>query len=208
MHITSQIKPGAMKEIDLNKKESNAFIDTGSDINAVRESFAKKLKIDEIIYNHTDKYKGAGGAEVKSNRHFFGELFIDDQYFSPRFRIVRDDDIPADVLIGYEFLYDVQLTMEKGNITVERIENKSENDNEANKLWCMAITSKDEATEVPKEVEKMIEDYKPKKQNIDSNVEMKIQLTDENPIHESLRRLPYAHREIVEKQIKEWIKDN
>lgn len=140
-------------------------------------------------------YTGAGGADIKSSSYFDGELLIDDQHFIKRFRIVKDNDIPTDILIGNEFLFDVCLTMEKGSITVKRIENETEK--EDNKLWCMAITQKDEISDLPKDIEKIV----------DSNVSMKIQLTDENPVFEPLRRQPYAHREVVKNQIKEWIKD-
>lgn len=36
---------------------------------------------------------------------------------------------------------------------------------------------------------------------------MKIQLTDEIPVHETPRRLPHHQRQIVDKQIKEWIEN-
>lgn len=71
----------------------------------------------------------------------------------------------------------------------------------------MSITQKDEPSDVPAEIKPMIENYKPNKANVNSSIEMKIQLTDETPVIEPLRRLPYAHREIVEKRIKEWTKD-
>lgn len=74
------VKPRAMKEVELNGIKRETLMDTGSDINAVRECFAKKLNI-EKKHGGIDSYTGAVGADIKSSSYFNGELSIDNQLF-------------------------------------------------------------------------------------------------------------------------------
>lgn len=50
----------------------------------------------------------------------------------------------------------------------------------------------------------LIEEYVPKKTE-KTNVPMKICLTEDKPIYHPPRRLPWAEREIVDKQVEEWV---
>lgn len=198
-------KPRAMKKIELNGLKLDALIDTGSDINAVRERVFNKLNIDANI-GIEKKFTGAGGATVKVNRFFEANMFIDDDLFTSKTYIANDVDIPFDVVIGNELIFEHSLFMKKGTIKLKRIE--SELDRHEKQLMCMAITELDEKEELPQVVQKMIDSYEPKKKSVnDESVKLEVHLTDDKPVFEQPRRLPFAHREVVEKQIQEWIKD-
>lgn len=197
-------KPRAMKEIKLNGFKLQALIDTGSDINAVRKSIFDSLKINFKI-GIMREFTGAGGSTIKAERFFVGNLFIDDQDFESPIYIVNDSDIPIDIVIGNELIFDNSLTMVKGEIKLQRIE--SEMQKEEKSLFCMLMTEKDEKTEVPEVVKPLIDNYSPKKIKNEETIQLEVQLSDDIPVYEPPRRLPIAHREAVEKQIDEWVKD-
>lgn len=198
-------KPKAMKKIQLNGLNMDVLIDTGSDINAVRECVFDKLNIEAKI-GIEKKLTGAGDATVKVNRFFEAKMFIDGDLFTTKTYIVKNNDIPVNVVIGNELIFEHKLIIENGKMTLIRVESESERHEK--QLMCMAITAIDEKDEVPEPIQKMIENYVPKKQNVnDDSVKLEVHLTDEKPVFEQPRRLPFAHREVVEKQIQEWIKD-
>lgn len=199
----------AEKPIKVNDKRMDALIDTGSDINAMRRSIFKKTNISEL--KCAPRYfKGAGGAKISVTGYFSAEVWIDDQIFYTRMYIVNDSDIPMDVVIGNELLFTVNLTMKQGKITIEKIENdpekiESDIEKEEKQLMCMAIIGNED--DVPVAVKEMIENYAPKIPKKESVVELKIQMVDEIPVHQTPRRLPHHHKQIVDKQISEWIEN-
>lgn len=56
------------------------------------------------------------------------------------------------------------------------------------------------------EVRKLVENYNPSKSKT-TNVEMKIILKDETPIHCTPRRLPITERSIVDNQVEKWLRE-
>lgn len=59
---------------------------------------------------------------------------------------------------------------------------------------------------IQKEIELLIRNYKPKKIK-ESPIKLQLTLTDDIPVYQRARRLPIPGKEIVEKQIKEWLRD-
>lgn len=193
----------SMKLVEMNGHKVQALIDTGSDISAVRESVFKKLNVEQRT-SINKSFACVGASSINTNRFFDGSLIIDGEEFKTRIYIVSDKDIPVEAVIGNELLYEVNLTMTKGEIKLTR--NESDAEKETKQLMCMMITEKDD-NETPEAIQTMIDNYQPKHPNVNSNVQMTIRLTDDIPVYEQPRRLPFAHCEKVEKQIADWIKD-
>lgn len=105
-------KPRAMKIIEVNGLELKSLIDTGSDINAIRERVFRNLNI-AMTKCAPRNFTGAGGAALTVKGYFEGNLFIDDDYFSTIVYVCGDADIPADVVVGNELIYEINLCMEK-----------------------------------------------------------------------------------------------
>lgn len=59
---------------------------------------------------------------------------------------------------------------------------------------------------IPTEVKQLIESYTPKSSK-STEIELNIQLTDEIPVYQWPRRMANIEKDIVENQLKEWIKD-
>lgn len=60
--------------------------------------------------------------------------------------------------------------------------------------------------EIGKEIVDLVKKYKPNKTE-STGIEMKILLSNEEPIYESPRRLPLPERREVEKQVDQWLKE-
>lgn len=56
------------------------------------------------------------------------------------------------------------------------------------------------------EIENLFSSFAPCKTKT-TNVELSITVTDDKPIYHSLRRLPFAERNIVDKQVEEWLQN-
>lgn len=52
---------------------------------------------------------------------------------------------------------------------------------------------------------KMFEDYKHDEEKIESKVELGIILTDEDPVHQNLKRIWLLEMDLVNKQVEEWM---
>ncbi|GFX50346.1 transposon Tf2-6 polyprotein [Trichonephila clavipes] len=64
-----------------------------------------------------------------------------------------------------------------------------------------------ENCQIKKELEKLIQDYKPKKKTASTDVTMRIILKDEEPVCQHPRQLAFTERQEVNKQIEEWLNE-
>lgn len=53
----------------------------------------------------------------------------------------------------------------------------------------------------------LLKAYKPKEQPKLTNIKLHINLKNETPIFHSPRRLPFVERDVVDKQVEEWLRD-
>lgn len=80
------------------------MIDTGSDINAIRRSVFAKLSI-QCQTDRQQKFTAAGGASVSAKEYFRENVTIDGDAFETNFYVVRDTDIPTEIVIGNELSF-------------------------------------------------------------------------------------------------------
>lgn len=200
------VKPKSMKEVEIGTVKMDALIDTGSDINAIREYYFKKLKI-KTTKGLSHEYKGAGGAFVSVREYFIDEVVIDGEKYKTKIYVVDDEQIPVDLVIGNELLYDVELNMNHGKISIKKCDDgDKKEESEENFMMSITLGENEFKESLPSEVQKMIDDYKPEKPK-NTQIELKIHLTDDTPIFRRPRRLAYSEKKIVDEQIEEWIKE-
>lgn len=200
--LCMKTKSKSTKEVRICGKTVDALIDTGSDVNAVRKSFFDKLNI-TCKSGIVRILKGAGGGSIKVDKYFKEKIVFDDECFESIFYIMEDDDVPYNMIIGNELLYDNILIMKNGEITIKKNENKGEIAEE-NFLMSITVDREDELSKLPRKIQNMIENYKPNKVK-DMTIELKLQLEDEKPVVHRPRRLAYHEKQIVEKQVKDWV---
>lgn len=178
-----------------------ALIDTGCDVNLIRSDAMKY--IDSKYEEDTSfKLKAAGGKTIETLGSFETTVNIDENDFAAKFYVVASHQIPVLAIIGKELIASAEVLIKDQKITFKKPDKNDEN-------YLLNITIdglKDTSEEIPNEVKKMIENYEPSRGK-KSNVELKLQLSDEEPVCHQPRRLACKEKEIVEDQVKEWLKD-
>ncbi|XP_073811783.1 uncharacterized protein [Musca autumnalis] len=202
--------------INVKFKEENwfALFDTGSKFNIVTENVYKVLNKPELT--KTNFYLvGFGNNKIKPMGCFEHEVEIDGEKYRLCFQVVPATCIDVDVIIGKEFCSYAEV-----NITPERIQFRKVKDYECEDVYSMMAldiwngandtdidigeTASDDAKE---KVLDMINNYRPEKTK-GTNVEMRITLSQEDPIFCNPRRLPLTERYIVDDQIDKWMAED
>ncbi|KAJ0174972.1 hypothetical protein K1T71_009113 [Dendrolimus kikuchii] len=117
--------------------------------------------------------------------------------------VIDDDVIPVNVILGNPILKDVEIIFSADGISVKRILHLTQiNDYEEEfdeKYDIKKLKYKDK-------IKHLLDNYNNlKTRKKESNVKLKIILTDEDPIHQTPRRLSPLEKDIVNKQIQGWL---
>lgn len=197
----------SIKEVEMCGKKIRALFDTGSEINVIKSNLFQKLKISYDI-GSARKFIGLGGAKIVSNKFFMGKVGVDGEVFDSKIFIFDDNEIEDDLIIGMELMLPHRVTFECGQIKMEKLnENVEEmgSSKEVTRIMNIVVDG-DELDGIPEKVKSLIENYRPKKPK-DTDIVFDIQLEDDLPVYTRPRRLANVEKEIVEKQIEEWIKE-
>ncbi|CAK1581582.1 unnamed protein product [Parnassius mnemosyne] len=192
------------KKIKINDVEITALIDTGSDVNLIKLSEVEKFMTEKVIY---DKEKsihltGIAGKELNTKGLLKVKVLIDDYYADLEFHVVQDYAIPVSVILGNPILKDFEINFTRDGIFLEKISYLTLLAEEKNTICDEHYP---ENKEIADKVTKLIKEYKTNAKKKESNVEMKIILTEEDPIYQSPRRLSPLEMKVVDEQIKEWL---
>ncbi|KAJ0178585.1 hypothetical protein K1T71_005360 [Dendrolimus kikuchii] len=200
---TDVVKP--YKEAKINGVTVKTFIDTGSDANLICESYYKQNFLENNDYNIKDTLKLSGIAEyeVCTKGSFMAKVEIDNVHFETLMHVIDDDVIPVNVILGNPILKDVEIIFSADGISVKRILHLTQiNDYEEEfdeKYDIKKLKYKDK-------IKHLLDNYNNlKTRKKESNVKLKIILTDEDPIHQTPRRLSPLEKDIVNKQIQKWL---
>ncbi|KAJ0177392.1 hypothetical protein K1T71_007401 [Dendrolimus kikuchii] len=117
--------------------------------------------------------------------------------------VIDDDVIPVNVILGNPILKDVEIIFSADGISVKRILHLTQiNDYEEEfdeKYDIKKLKYKDK-------IKHLLDNYDNlKTRKKESNVKLKIILTDEDPIYQTPRRLSPLEKDIVNKQIQGWL---
>lgn len=200
---TEEISVTPYKDLKINDVELKVLIDTGSDVNLINMTKFKRLDEEKINYNPNDTLSISGIAEneVKTQGSFIATVQIDGYYYKTTFYVVDEDTIPVEVILGNPILADFELNFSPNKVTVKKIQHLTllaESEKEAHEKYDIG------EKQYAKQIVKMIEECKPAEVKKESNVELKILLTDESPIYQNPRRLSPFEMDIVNKQLDEW----
>ncbi|KAI5645228.1 hypothetical protein NE865_02776 [Phthorimaea operculella] len=115
--IEQKTKERRLKKIMLNGKETTALMDSGSDVNLIRQDVYDELKTPK--YDDGVVLTGLGSAKVNSCGHCDVNLTIDGRDFGTEtFYIVPRDAMPYRAIVGSEFLRTVFVVMDEGTAYV------------------------------------------------------------------------------------------
>ncbi|KAI5645647.1 hypothetical protein NE865_02314 [Phthorimaea operculella] len=115
--IEQKTEERRLKKIMLNGKETTALMDSGSDVNLIRQDVYDELKTPK--YDDDVVLTGLGSAKVNSCGHCDVNLTIDGRDFGTEtFYIVPRDAMPYRAIVGSEFLRTVFVVMDEGTAYV------------------------------------------------------------------------------------------
>lgn len=193
------------KKAKINDIEVTTFLDTGSDANLIRECYYREVLSKDNDYdpNNTLNLSGIAEHEVRTKGSFTARIEMDDVTFETKINVVDDDVIPVNILLGNPILNEIEIAFSADGISVKKILHLTQiNDYKeelTDKYDIKTMKYKDT-------IKKLLEDYDDLKTTTkESNVKLKIILTNEDPIHQTPRRLSPLELNIVNKQIEEWL---
>ncbi|GFT61135.1 uncharacterized protein TNCV_4558601 [Trichonephila clavipes] len=150
---------------------------------------------------------GIGEAQVTTIGSFEHKFKIDDENYSLTWHVVLTDKLKFEAVIGSDLLEQASISFTKEGVKFNKYENHAQ---------LMQISAENlqeeldlrhvENRQIKKELEKLIQDYKPEK-TASTDVTMRIILKDKEPVCQPPRRLAFTERQEVNKQIEEWLNE-
>ncbi|GFX07909.1 retrovirus-related Pol polyprotein from transposon 412 [Trichonephila clavipes] len=150
---------------------------------------------------------GIGEAQVTTISFFEHKFKIDDENYSLTWHVVPADKLKFEAVIGADLLEQASISFTKEGVKFNKYENHAQliqisAENLQEELDLRHVENR----QIKKELEKLIQDYKPEK-TASTDVTMRIILKDEEPDCQHPRRLAFSERQEVNKQIEEWLNE-
>ena len=136
-------------------------------------------------------------------------VFVDNCLFNITFHVVPDVLLQHAILIGTDFLNNVELQVKEGIIKISKLDEKSfelpvvnkiDLSNEIDELNLENIIEK----EYKDNIKELKRNYKPEKIR-DVDIELNIVLKDEIPVYQRARRLAASEKKTLDEQIHKWL---
>ncbi|GFX69913.1 retrovirus-related Pol polyprotein from transposon 17.6 [Trichonephila clavipes] len=161
------------KEIFFGKVKITALIDSGSTISLLRENTSRRIMDPTKLSKNKMLLTGIGEAQVTTIGSFEHEFKIDDENYSLTWHVVPTDKLKFEAVIGSDLLEQASISFTKEGVKFNKYENHAQ---------LMQISAENlqeldlrhvENRQIKKELEKLIQDYKPEK-TASTNVTMRI----------------------------------
>ncbi|GFV10124.1 retrovirus-related Pol polyprotein from transposon 17.6 [Trichonephila clavipes] len=149
---------------------------------------------------------GIGEAQVTTIGSFEHKFKIEDENYSLTWHVVPTDKLKFEAVIGSDLLEQASISFTKEGVKFNKYENHAQ---------LMQISAENlqeldihhvENRQIKKELEKLIQDYKPEK-TASTDVTMRTIIKDEEPVCQHPRRLAFTKKQKVNKQIEEWLNE-
>ncbi|GFW97846.1 peptidase A2 domain-containing protein [Trichonephila clavipes] len=152
------------KEIFFGKVKITALIDSGSTVSLLRENTSRRIMDPTKLSKNKMLLTGIGEAQVTAIGSFEHKFKIDDENYSLAWHVVPTDKLKFEAVIGSDFLEQASISFTKEGVKFNKYENHAQ---------LMQISAENlqeeldlrhvENRQIKKELEKLIQDYKPKK---------------------------------------------
>ncbi|GFU39013.1 retrovirus-related Pol polyprotein from transposon 297 [Trichonephila clavipes] len=177
----------------------------------MKESVWNQLGSPSLI-NSGNILTGFGLSKTHVIGSFNSTVSIDNQDFPVKINVVPNHSMNFDTIIGCNLIKQANLTITPDSVMFSKLQ--IEVSDASPQPFVFAITDDipkfDIGPEIPKQtrndVEALLVCYRPNKIKT-TDIELSITMTDDKPIYHSPRRLPFTERDIVDKQIDEWIQN-
>ncbi|GFV10330.1 RVP domain-containing protein [Trichonephila clavipes] len=188
------------KEIFFGKVKITALTDSGSTVSLLRENTSRRIMDPTKLSKNKMLLTGIGEAQVTTISSFEHKFKIDDENYSLTWHVVPTDKLKFEAVIGSDLLEQASISFIKG-VKFNKYENHAQ---------LMQISAENlqeeldlrhvENRQIKKELEKLIQDYKPEK-TASTDVTMRIILKDEEPVCQHPCRLAFTERQQVIKDL-------
>ncbi|GFU34918.1 retrovirus-related Pol polyprotein from transposon 412 [Trichonephila clavipes] len=183
------------------------LIDSGSTVSLLRENTSRRIMDPTKLSKNKMLLTGIGEAQVTTIGSFEHKFKIDDENYSLTWHVVPTDKLKFEAVIGSDLLEQASISFTKEGVKFNKYENHAQ---------LMQISAENlqeeldlrhvENRQIKKELEKLIQDYKPEK-TASTDVTMRFILKDEEPVCQHPRRLAFTERQEVNKHIEEWLNE-
>ncbi|GFS76714.1 retrovirus-related Pol polyprotein from transposon 297 [Trichonephila clavipes] len=171
----------------------------------------ESIRLPSLI-NSGNILTGFGLSKTHVIGSFNSTVSIDNQDFPVKINVVPNHSMNFDIIIGCNLIKQANLTITPDSVMFSKLQN--EVSDASPQPFVFAITDDipkfDIGLEIPKQtrndVVALLVCYRPNKIKT-TDTELSITVTDDKPIYHSPRRLPFTERDIVDKQIDEWIQN-
>ncbi|XP_055632935.1 uncharacterized protein LOC129773362 [Toxorhynchites rutilus septentrionalis] len=199
--------------IKVNDLEICAIVDTGSEVSLIREHLWSKLSKKGLqLQKSTLKVRGYGGNVHVVCGEAVLKMFLGNNEYEIRVYIVPLSAIDMQMLIGMDYLGSVDYAITPSGVRIEKWATE-ESDPDINDVkWIRRIEEYVDVKEVivpykyRGQVMELIENYTPAT-NVRAANELTIRLMDNDIVCENPRRLAPVEKEVVKRQIDEWLKN-
>lgn len=193
-----------IKEVVINNRPVNALIDTGSQVTLVCRDVYDKIRssstLDSVI-----GLAGFGRGEVRSLGCFETYIEIDREQFYCTVHVVPNGVMSTDMIIGSDLLTMCETIVNADGITIRRM-TPEQPLAQINIVEQALDIESNLQSKFREEVKTIVSSHEVNKCKT-TDVCMRIVPKDKKPIFQKPRRLLAPEREIVEKQIAEWINE-
>ncbi|GFW88293.1 retrovirus-related Pol polyprotein from transposon 412 [Trichonephila clavipes] len=195
------------KDIFFGKVKITALIDSGSTVSLLRENSSRRIMDPTKLSKNKMLLTGIGEAQVTTIGSFEHEFKIDDENYSLTWHVVPTDKLKFEAVIGSDLLEQASISFTKEGVKFNKYENHAQLMQISAEILQEELDLRHvENRQIKKELEKLIQDYKPEK-TASTDVTMRIILKDEEPVCQPPRRLAFTERQEVNKQIEEWLNE-
>ncbi|GFY18103.1 RVP domain-containing protein [Trichonephila clavipes] len=187
--ITRKIRSFSVNELQQNIYE--AYLPEYESVQRYQRQRAERVKITALIDS---------GSTVSLLRENTSRRIMDPTKLSKNKMLLT-------AVIGSDLLEQASISFTKEGVKFHKYENQAQ---------LMQISAENlqeeldlrhvENRRIKKELEKLIQDYKPEK-TASTDITMRIILKDEEPVCQPPRRLAFTERQEVNKQIEEWLNE-
>ncbi|GFV21582.1 hypothetical protein TNCV_5121691 [Trichonephila clavipes] len=171
------------KEIFFGKVKITALIDSGSTVSLLRENTSRRIMDPTKLSKNKMLLTGIDEAQVTTIGSFEHKFKIDDENYLLTWHVVPTDKLKFEAVIGSDLLEQASISFtKKEGVKFNKYENHAQ---------LMQISAENlqeeldlrhvENRQIKKELEKLIQDYKPEK-TASTDVTMRIILKDEEPV--------------------------
>ncbi|XP_076638793.1 uncharacterized protein LOC143350658 [Colletes latitarsis] len=202
-----------IKSVTINNSEMTALIDTGSDVMLMRADAYDRIGAPRMEYNQVS-FDGIGSVSNKTLGGFTTTIEIDGSLYTIKAHVVPESLMRHSLLLGADFLNNVQLTIEHGRVEIQQLSRVQPTENDLTEVLQINVCeearrvdiSHIKNSETASRVMSMVDGYEAKKIR-EVGVEMAIILKDEEPVYQRARRLSAVERDEVNAHIREWLRD-